>query len=274
MLEHLSPPHLRRLLSHGWNEISHPSLVSSIWLEFDLDHEPQGLPVPAVAARLGKQVDSRWLADTLLPALQGRSLDAAQRRWVGRSVDRLPAGIRLLYAFSVLSRPGAALRLEFVSQDLKALLDYLGNVAPSETFRRVAGFAYLLEGADRYHLSFDVGTSIGPRIGLECGFARLPHREPRWLALFDRLVAAELCSPGKRDAVFEWPGYDTLWTATRVWPAAEEALGTYCVRCLSHVKIVTRPDREPEAKAYLLFQPLKPQAEEKGSRDVAGKFVA
>lgn len=265
--EHLEPRHLRRLLSHGWKGIGHPSLVSSFWLEFDLDREPRGLPVPTVAARFREQVDSRWLVDTLLPALHGGSLDPAQRRWVRRSVDGLPAGTRLLYAFSLLSRPGADVRLELFTHDSKTSLDYLAQVAPMETVRRVADLVPLLEDADRYHLSFDVGTSISPRIGLECGFARLPHREPRWSALFDRLMAAGLCSAEQRGAVFDWPGYDTLRTAARVWPEEEEALSRYCVRCLSHVKIVSRPDREPEVKVYLLFQPLegKPQAVEEGS---------
>lgn len=269
LLEHLSPPHLRGLFSSGWREIGYPSPVSSVWLEFDLDHEPGGLPVPLVAARLSEQVASSWLVETLLPSLHGRSLDASQRRWVRRAVDELPAGIQLLYAFSLLSRPGADVRLELFGHDSKNLLDFLGHLASGETARRVADLAPLLEGADRYHLSFDVdvGGTIGPRIGLECGFARLPHRESRWLTLFDRLVTAELCTATKRDAVFEWPGYDTVRTAARVWPREEEALDRYCVRCLSHVKLVSRPDLQPEAKAYLLFQPLgsRPQPDDDGS---------
>lgn len=275
-VDHLTPAYLKRFLRHGWKEIGHPAPVSSLWLEFDLDHDPPELPAPVVAARLRERVDPGWLADRLLPALHGRSLYPAQRRCVLHSVDQLPADLRLLYAFSLQSRPGAAVRLEFFGHDLQAMLDYLGKMVPRETARRVADLAPLLHDTDRYHLSFDVGTSIGPRIGLECGFVRLPHREPRWLALFDRLVAAGLASAEKLDAVFAWPGYDTCRTALGVWPEEEWALDLFCVRCLSHVKIVSRPDREPEAKAYLLFQPLesKRQRGEGGSGTGRSSSVA
>lgn len=266
-VEQLSPPHLKRFLCHGWKEIGHPAPVSSVWLEFDLDHQPRRLPVPVVCARLREPVASGWLADTLLPALCGRSLDAAQRRGVRRSVDAIPAGLELLYAFSLLPRPGAAVRLELFGHDPTIMIDFLARAVASEAARRLADLAALLRDADRYHLSFDIGTSTVPRLGLECGFVRLPHQEPRWRALFERLVAAGLASAKKRDAVFAWPGYDTLRTAPGRWPEEAEALGRYCVRCLSHVKLVSCSHRAPEAKAYLLFQPLaaKPQDAEGSS---------
>ena len=55
----------------------------------------------------------------------------------------------------------------------------------------------------------------------------------------------------------------TASTSTRVavatperWPAKPRPAAGYCVRRLSHVKVVCRPDREPEAKVYLMFGPL------------------
>jgi hypothetical protein len=91
-------------------------------------------------------------------------------------------------------------------------------------------------------------------VGVEGSFVRLPHREPGWRELFDRLQARDLCTQEKRAAAFAWPGQDSARTAP-AWPPA--ARGGRCVRSLSHVKVVTHPEREPEAKVYLLVTPLR-----------------
>jgi len=114
----------------------------------------------------------------------------------------------------------------------------------------------LIRCAGRNHLSLDLAPGLQPRLGVELSFARRPAREPGWAELFDLLDAAGLLGDAagraeRRGAVLGWPGWDSFWTAAESWPSAAGA--GYCVRSLSHVKVVTGPGLRPEAKVYLLF---------------------
>jgi hypothetical protein len=228
--------------------------VRAVWLELDLDRERDGAgaPDPVIAVKLPSGLEPGWLTGTLLPALQARPLQTAQRTLILACLDALPAPASLLYAFSLRARGSEAIRLEVCGLEPAAMLGYLRSVAP-ETVPAARRASSLFEGVERLHLSFDVTDAILPRIGIEGSFPRQPSREPRWEALFERLVRRGLCSPAKRDAALAWPGYDTFWTAAERWPIHELGTRGFCVRALSHVKAVCRPDREPEAKAYLIF---------------------
>jgi len=261
----LLPPHLRTFLASGWQELGHPVPVAAVWLELDLGRAPQGLPKPLTCARLHGSWDAQWLVDKLLPALHGRPLTASQKHWLHRGLAELPAAARVLYAFSLAARPGNAVRLEICGLEPAAMIAYLDRWAPATAGRQIAEIAPLVEGCGRYHLSFDVEDGVSPRLGVECGFERLPHREPGWRRLLDRLVAAGLCDAAKRDAVLAWPGTDSPWTAVARWPPEAMGLGGYCVRCLSHVKLVSTPGRPPEAKAYLIFEHLQRPAQADGA---------
>ncbi|MCP4654538.1 MAG: hypothetical protein GY856_03860 [bacterium] len=289
LVDQVPAPHLRSFLSHWSEGVACLAPVPSVWLEFDLDHEPPfdglrsdngprtapsqrlrptaagSLPVPVLCAQLRDRFESDWLIDSLLPAMRGSPLSSSQRRLLRRCLDAVPASGRALYLFSLLPRPGNAVRLELFGLDPAAMADYLERVAGAGAAERIAALAPLIAECERPHLSFDVGSEISGRIGIEGSFARPPNREPRWAELLDRLVASGLCTPAKRDAVFAWPGYDSLSTAADRWPEEGVGLGGYCVRCLSHVKLVSWPDRGPEAKAYLLFQHLGKGAHGRGS---------
>jgi hypothetical protein len=255
LAERTSSSHLRSFL-RGWSDPAGPfRRLSSVWLEFDLDREPQGLPVPIVCAKLQPGCGEGWVLDCLIPALHERPLSSAQRRWVALCLQEIPAPATLLYVFSLLSRGSDAVRLEIFGLDPAGITAYLERIGPGLVpwVRESAG---LFTGAERIHLSLDIGPEILPRIGIEGSFSRLPCREPRWKELFDRLVDRGLCAPEKRDAALAWPGYDSFWTAPERWPVKPRPAAGYCVRRLSHVKVVCRPDCEPEAKVYLMFGPL------------------
>ncbi|HKH45277.1 MAG TPA: hypothetical protein VKM72_11480 [Thermoanaerobaculia bacterium] len=241
-----SRPYLQQLLQY-WSDGDLP-FVSSLWLEFDQARAPSGLSDPVVCAEVERGSDPVRTLDAVFP-----ELDGAQRARTLRCLAEIPPPARLLYLFDLSARGTRALRLEILGLAPDAASAYFQRVAPGLA-PAVADAAPLLAGAERPHLSFDVGPEgIGPRAGLEGSFVKGPHREPRWRELFDRLVDRGLCTPEKRDAVFAWPGQETFWSAPGRWPA--EAAGTrgVCVRALSHVKIVARADRAPEAKVYLLF---------------------
>lgn len=254
MAERASPPHLQDFLAR-WSAPGGPfAPVRTVWLELDLDREPRGLPSPVPSVKLPRDLDVEWLLGTLFPALHGSPLTAPQQARVRRCLGALPAPASLLYVFSLRSRGGDAVRLEIAGLDPAAIVAYLGRVAPA-ALSAAAPVAPIFAAAGTIHLSLDVGPEVLPRIGIEGSFPRLPAREPGWRELFDRLVERGLCAPEKRDAALAWPGYDTVWTAPERWPVAAAGARGFRVRSLSHVKVVCSPDREPEAKAYLLFGP-------------------
>lgn len=255
LAERISSPHIGSFL-RCWSEPEGPfRCLRSVWLEFDLDHEPQGLPVPIVCAKLLPDAEPGWIMERLIPALHGRPLSPAQRQWVALALREIPAPASLLYVFSLLSRESDAVRLEIFGLDPAGIVAYLERIGP-HLVPSVRETASLFVGVERIHLSLDIASEILPRIGIEGSFSRFPRREPRWGQLFDRLVERGLCAPEKRDAALTWPGYDSFWTAPERWPATPRPAPGFCVRSLSHLKVVCRPDREPEAKVYLMFGPL------------------
>jgi hypothetical protein len=250
MAEQPLPSHLQRFLKQ-WAEPGEPySCIPCVWLEFDLDRPWECLPTPSVCARLSRDADLDWIVESLLPALHGERLGDAQRRLIQTCYDEIPEGGSLLYVFSLLSRPGKLIRLEIFGLHPAGALAYLGRVVP-HAVAPLAEIAPIFEGIDRPHLSFDIGKEILPRIGLEGSFAS--QHDSRWTELLARLTARGLCSSAEQDAILAWPGYDTFWTAPADWPLEQAGVQGFCVRSLSHVKVVSRPERAPEAKVYLLL---------------------
>jgi hypothetical protein len=255
LAEDISPSHLGRFF-RLWSQPEGPfRSLCGVWLEFDLDGEAPEVPPPIVCAKLLPDAQAGWIMDHLFPALHGRPLEPLQRSSVARCLRSIPASASLLYVFSLLSRGSGAVRLEIFGLGPAGILEYLRAVAP-QTLAWMGKETALWTGVERLHLSLDIGREVLPRIGIEGSFSRLPRREPGWRELFDRLVDRGICAAEKRDAALAWPGYDSFWTSPAQWPAAPRAAGDICVRSLSHVKLVCHPDREPEAKVYLMFGPL------------------
>lgn len=251
------PPHLARFIRR-WSEGGSPG-VSWLWLEYDLDPiagDPgRSLRPSAVAALAPGALEAT--PGQVLAALAGAPASADRRRRIRRCLAALPPGARLLYVFSMLSRPGRPARLEIGGLSFAALVRYLERVAGAEAARRADAMRPLTAGAEPHHLSLDIGDEVAPRFGIDCSFPRLPQRETRWSELLDLLVAAGLCRREEREALLGWTGYDTFRSAFAEWPASA-GLGCAVARALSHVKLVSRPGRPAEAKAYLMLQVLPP----------------
>jgi hypothetical protein len=255
-------PVIRRFLGR-WADGELPQ-VPTVWIEFDLDLDlaSDGVPTPTLIAKLREGVEPGWVVGELLPALRGEPLAAGVASRAARCLAELEAPGRLLYAFALHPRPGRPLRLELGDLEPAAMVRYAARVAPAispflaELMPLFAGIGCLYFSLD---LPLTAGEQIAPRVGIEGSFAGLPDRQPRWAALFEKLVASGLCAPERRDAVLAWPGWDSFWTAPDDWPVEEAGLSGTCARGLSHVKIVVHPGRPVEAKAYLAFNWVRPQ---------------
>jgi hypothetical protein len=93
-------------------------------------------------------------------------------------------------------------------------------------------------------LDFDVGASIGPKVGVH--FATEGKRRARHLCA--GLAELGLCTAAKKDALLAWPGADVVRLWKRGWPCRFE-------RYLDHVKVTCAAGDVSEAKAYIGVAP-------------------
>jgi hypothetical protein len=246
--------------------------LDDVWLELDLRERPEGLPLPSLF--FDPQRDVRGPHAGLSADVLAASLAAAHRCAAGRPLapavaaclDRVlavgPLRRHLFQVGFMLAREGSGVRLVTTVPSAEDLLESLaacrwpGDVAAARDLAQTA-FAF----ADTVALHLDVGEGVAPVLGLEIVFRqrREPRREPRWTGLLDGLVADGLCTPEKRAGMLAYAGYETSAASGLAFPpslaAAAAAQGpeviSMWVRKLFHVKLVSRPDRPPEAKGYL-----------------------
>jgi len=124
----------------------------------------------------------------------------------------------------------------------------------------------LMTLVDAVCLGIDVGEDIGPNVGIECYYIpkRPPSLEPRWYVLLDFLVEKGLCTPQKRAALLQYPGYAHEDSDRDQWPEfllsmsrlqSSQYLSTID-RGLHHIKVLFDGERAVQAKAYLSVEHL------------------
>ena len=272
--------------------------ISGAWLEFDVEAgSDRDAPVPALfislVERLGRDTEARLME--LLSATTELLLEETgtkqQAELIAACLEACPAAAGATDVGFMLSRGAEALRMVFApftadeapvflsrigwpgtADDLEPALDAAG-----EDFGPLVLAVDLLDAAD--------GTSGPlPRVGLEVFPGGYPDDLTRWSRLLDRLVAAGLCVPEKRDALLSWPGYTDPTEIDEPWPDAlivDSLLarpGRFAVlgRRLDHIKLVCQPGRPPVAKAYFGFGPLwmEPPAEADAATTAASSPAA
>ncbi|MEO7275963.1 MAG: hypothetical protein ABIX28_21290 [Vicinamibacterales bacterium] len=131
--------------------------------------------------------------------------------------------------------------------EIRPVVRELGWLGPADAY--AARWRDLSSFTDRVSLHLDVGERVGPRLGVEVGFAEAsaafdPH-DPDDTRFCDYLVNTGLCLPEKRDALFNWVG------GFRLRSPADADSSDLFLRTISHIKLVYQPYRAPQAKAYL-----------------------
>ncbi|MDC0744645.1 hypothetical protein [Polyangium mundeleinium] len=236
--------------------------VPALWLEFDVKGEPgaapRPLPFPCIERHISEEQppeeqDERGravcldLLDRATSLLLEHPLPCATYDTAVRVVKRLPRRGRVLHVAPLDSRGLDALRLvaTIPRDELPAYLDQIEW--PSEHTQLDSLLATLVPEDTRLGFHLDVNASVLPTLGLE--LHHVPG-DPRWRPLLDDLVARGACTPGKRDALLEFPPFARLALPShRVASPVSTTLG---------IKLILAPGEPVAAKAYLGFVPLHP----------------
>jgi hypothetical protein len=241
--------------------------VDHITLEFDLDAPRSQMPIPCIGLALNREVGREDAS--LMKIVERLSLiqfqHLASSRWesdLQLCFNSLPDGARIAGIGLMLSRPSKVVKVvvkEMPPQQFSDYLEQIGWAEPRDVLSILV--STLSEFVDSIALSFDIGDTISPRIGLECFWEKQPFDEPRWQLFLDHLVERGLCTPAKQKALLTWPGFSQKADCPDLWPPnltwgdqflSSQAFSVFS-RTIYEVKIVYQPGRALEAKAYLVF---------------------
>jgi ubiquinone/menaquinone biosynthesis C-methylase UbiE len=237
--------------------------VAQIHLEFDMDELSSQVPIPCIFLELNQETVQEAqglieLARRLLNGLTSSRLESNLRL----CADLLPDGAQITHLGAMLSRSSQGVRLNVKGVSPSHLWDYLVKIGWTDTTNTFPTLvSSLCKFVDEIVLTFDVGETIHPRVGLECFWEKQPRHEPRWQLFLDYLVERGLCSPAKRNGLLAWPGFSQKTDNPELWPKSlnwgDRFLGSRTLsvfwRTISLIKIVYQPDRPLEAKGYLAF---------------------
>jgi hypothetical protein len=237
--------------------------ISDLILEFDIGPRAAAVPVPAVFMALEPNA-SRHASEVVECVLGKLGVPRASRlrAVLRRCLHGLPAQAGISHLGAMASRSSELVRLNVGGMPADLLPGYLSGVGwagpASELDALVRRVTPLV---DYVELALDLSDTVLPRIGVECFLRKQPVEEPRWSVLLDDLVARQLCSKAKREALLSWPGFLQPSTRPEAWPRhltvsdlffADRARSVI-VRRLNHIKLVHEAGRPIEAKAYLSF---------------------
>ena len=237
--------------------------VAQIHLEFDMDEPSSSVPIPCIFLELNQEnvQEAQGLIE-LARRLLNRPTSSLLESNLRLCGDSLPDGARITHLGAMLSRSSQGVRLNVKGIDPAHLWDYLVKIGWTDTTNTFPTLVSTLSKlVDETVLTFDVGETIHPRIGLECFLEKQPQHEPRWQLFLDYLVERGLCAPAKRNGLLAWPGFSQKADNPELWPKSlnwgDRFLGSKTLsvfwRTISLIKIVYQPDKPLEAKGYLAF---------------------
>jgi hypothetical protein len=241
--------------------------IDNITLEFDLDEQRSQVPIPCIGLALNQEVGTEKLS--LMKIVEKLSLirfkhlaSSHLESNLQRCVNSLPDGARIAGLGLMLSRPTKVVKVVVKEMPPEQFSDYLVHIGWTQPTDCLSALASTFsEFVGSLALSFDIGDTIYPRIGLECFWEKQPFDEPRWQLFLDHLVERGLCTPAKQNALLTWSGFSQKADHPELWPPnlnwGDRFLGSQAVsvfsRTIYELKIVYEPGKPLEAKAYLVF---------------------
>lgn len=248
--------------------------VKNIWLEFDVEHGSEQVPLPSVFVGLGRSLEAsggrisedmhRWLPDIALPLLLGSRVQSETVDTLRDCFAALPIGAQVTYVGLMLPRGLDTLRICLIGLTPDQISGYLRRVGWLGSFGELeAIISTISKIAHLDMLQIEVGQTVYARIGLECTIPLLPVPSlvvPHWKRFLDQLVDIGLCPAEQCDALLVWPGFAPVVIGDMPWTTGpRQASGRRCltpwgtlIRYIAHVKISVQADKALEAKAYLM----------------------
>jgi hypothetical protein len=237
--------------------------VKVIDLEFDLPGPPAGIPVPGIFLELKRNIEMPVETVAMLAA---QILDASLPDWMntslGRCLDLLPPGARVIHLGAMRSRDVQQLRLVIGRLSPSLMPQYLDSLGWGGDCRQfdeaIGAFSPLV---DSMTLSLDLGRHIGDRVGIECFLGTAGDAVEQWRVLLQQLQRQNLCREAKVRALLAWRGICQEASCNEPWPRSlawgdallGDAVASVFVRFLSHVKLVSRPRAPLSVKGYVGF---------------------
>lgn len=237
--------------------------VGRIGLEFDMDGQPSQVPIPCIFLEINHEAVRKSSAlIELAQRLLNHPISSAWKSNLQSCIDSLPDGATITHFGAMLSRSTQAVRVNVEGISPNHFLDYLIQVGWQESTNTLSTLVLTLsELVDNLVLSFDIGETIYPRIGLECFLAKQSPLNLGWQVFLNYLVKNGLCTSAKQKALLAWPGFSQKADNPEVWPKSlmggdlflgAKALSVFW-RTINLIKIIYKPDSPLEAKAYLAF---------------------
>ena len=236
--------------------------VEHIWLEFDIEENSCLNTLPCIFLGLNRDKFNHQNLIEISSRLLNRQLPFSFESNLKHSIDCLSSKTCVFYLGAMLSRSEQTVRIvSLISSE--RILDYLKQIGWCGSQKVIKSLlSKLSKFTDYMCLSYDVGETVMPRIGLECYLSKQPKYESRWKLLLNYLVELNLCSEFKRDALLNWSGYHKKLSKSTYlskdnnkskWNNVflKQLEPTAFIRKISHIKVVYNSDGSLEAKAYL-----------------------
>ena len=219
--------------------------ILNIWFEFDTSSFSSMVLIPNVFFRSiptcfkAKQEENSysWITETALPMLLDFSISDRQRQHLYNCMQFLPLNTRVTFYVGVMY-PRQTQSIRFVTRGLKIkqVLPYLESIQYSEIAEKIQSLVEDLSPVvDFINPSFDVGTDIESRLGLECWIN--DYSKERWIDVVEYLSEKKLCLLDKKMALIAYLKKNIT-------------TDTICSK-ISHVKIIYQSCHPVEAKVYL-----------------------
>ena len=262
--------------------------VAGAFLEFDAQTALHEVPIPSIYLSLepggARELPNLLgLIDEATNLLQGEGLSDAVAAAVGSCHEALPAGAAITDVGLMLSRRIDAIRLVVAPlprEHIGRYLETLNWAAPPPDIEDAVSL--VPEPIAYLGVSLDVGAALLPRAGLEYYPGPYDDDIPAWTAALDNLVDADLCTPEKRDALLEWPGYVEPTAAEVSWPDSllvDSLLNrtdqfSVLAKRLTFLKLVCQAGKATQAKVYFGFGPRSFVSSADVGADGAGAVAA
>jgi hypothetical protein len=244
--------------------------INAFWFEFDTQISlPTITPTPSVfigpahinGGSAHNNNQNKWLIHNALPLLMGKCLPKSIEQQLLECIQKMPKEASVFQIGTMLSRSTSGIRICIKRLHPKKIVSYLNDIGWTDNTGAFESLiTELSEKVNRIVLNFNVDDIIGPSIGIECSFSPNQfQRENKWSNFLNYLVEKDLCSNNKRITLSEFPGIEhgKIYSINRQNPTStfsnshEEEFSDSIVRYINHIKLVYRPNKPIETKAYL-----------------------